>query len=162
MAKATRQRAKLTPTPEGKAHPRKRTVVIADPGPAPEAPPAPPPPAVNRPSKMSDAIPKHVRAKLEAAFAEERLQSELFGSAGEKVTMTFVLNRPAVSDLRFLVEWFANRYAQGGKVNRSALVRLALRCLRFELDPEEYGITLELPGLTAAGESHPATTNGEG
>lgn len=99
---------------------------------------------------LSDALPQHIRSKLASAMAEERLEQDLFTSGPGSITASVVFTANVVRDLDFLCGWFQNRYGGRGKVNRSGVLRLAIRCLRFELDPRAYGRTPELPGIAGA------------
>jgi hypothetical protein len=76
-----------------------------------------------------------VRERLEAALAEERLEQTLFGPSGRAETITVSVTPPVLNDLAFLAGYFEQGYGQGRRTNKSALVRLAIRTLRYWLDP---------------------------
>lgn len=87
------------------------------------------------PSQMRGPADHEVRERLEAALAEERLEATLFGPSGRAETITVSVTPPVLHDLAFLAGYFEQGYGGGRRTNKSALVRLAIRTLRYWLDP---------------------------
>lgn len=104
-----------------------------------------------------------VRQRLEAALAEERLEQTLFGPSGRAETITVSVTPAVLNDLAFLTGYFEQGYGRGRRTNKSALVRLAIRTLRYWLDPTGMPPQSELPFEDFDGEQGPPPPfSGEG
>ena len=105
----------------------------------------PAPAAQPKAASMRGPLSAEVRQRLEAALAEERLETHLFGPSGRAETITISVTPAILNDLAFLAGYFEHGYGHGRRTNKSALVRLAIRTLRYWLDPTGMPPDSQLP-----------------
>lgn len=93
------------------------------------------------------SLPAGVRAKLGESMMEERADRALFTSKQKGKLVSFVETPASRAALLILEAKLRRAYGDNGKVNRSAVIRLAIHYLEMDMRPPGSNGTPILSGL---------------